>query len=196
MRNRAGPTTGPCLNRFRERIGDAEGTVEYKALLRMRTSSRERVTMGPGLQTEIHADVYRWIIEQATDAVIFADREGYIRIWNKGAESIFGYSADEALGQSLDIIIPEELRRPHWESYRKAVAAGKTRLGSRVLVTRGLHRDGSRLYVDLSFAVIVGDAGLAEGALAIGRDVTERYLADKALRKHAAELESKARAPE
>ncbi|HET6489603.1 MAG TPA: PAS domain S-box protein [Syntrophales bacterium] len=148
------------------------------------------------MHSEIRVDVYRWIIEQATDAVIFADREGYIRIWNKGAESVFGYTADEALGQSLDIIIPEELRRRHWESYSKAVAAGKTRLGSRVLVTRGLHKDGSRLYVDLSFAVIVSDAGLAEGALAIGRNVTERYLADKALRKRAAELESKVRAPE
>jgi PAS domain S-box-containing protein len=102
---------------------------------------------------------------------------------------VFGFPSAEALGQSLDIIIPEELRKRHWEGYNRAIDAGRTRLGGRVLVTRGLHRDGSRLYVDLSFAVIVDDEGRAEGALAIGRNVTERYLADKALRKRVAELE-------
>jgi PAS domain S-box-containing protein len=146
------------------------------------------------MRTEIHADVYRWIVEQTTDAIIFADRDGRIRIWNPGAESVFGYTADEVLGQSLDIIIPEELRKRHWEGYRKAIEAGKTKLDGRVLTTRAQHKDGSRRYVDLSFAVITGTAGQANGALAIGRDVTERFLADKALRKRAAELEGKVRA--
>jgi PAS domain S-box-containing protein len=132
---------------------------------------------------EIGVDFYRWIVEQTTDAIIFADREGLIRIWNEGAESVFGFPAKEVLGKSLDVIIPEELRKRHWESYGKAIAAGKTKLGSRVLTTRSLHKDGSRLYVDLSFSVVVDDSGRAEGALAIGRNVTERYLADKALRK-------------
>ena len=141
------------------------------------------------MSAEMQNAVYRRIVEQTTDAVIFADREGLIRIWNRGAEAVFGFPAAEALGQSLDIIIPEELRKRHWEGYNRAIEAGRTRLGSRVLVTRGLHRDGSRLYVDLSFAVIVNDAGRAEGSLAIGRNVTERYLADKALRKRVAELE-------
>lgn len=141
------------------------------------------------MSAEMRDAVYRRIVEQTTDAVIFADREGLIRIWNRGAEAVFGFPAAEALGQSLDIIIPEELRKRHWEGYNRAIAAGRTRLGSRVLVTRGLHRDGSRLYVDLSFAVIVDDEGRAEGALAIGRNVTERYLADRALRKRVAELE-------
>jgi PAS domain S-box-containing protein len=132
---------------------------------------------------EIGVDVYRRIVEQTTDAIIFADREGLIRIWNEGAELVFGFPAGEVLGKSLDVIIPEELRKKHWESYGKAIAAGKTKLGSRVLTTRSLHKDGSRLYVDLSFTVIVDGSGHAEGALAIGRDVTQRYLADKAFRK-------------
>lgn len=143
------------------------------------------------MTVEMNPGVYRWIVEQTTDAIIFADREGLIRIWNRGAEAVFGFAGDEALGQSLDIIIPEELRKRHWESYRAAVAAGKTKLGGRALVTRGLHKDGSRLYVDLSFAVIVDDTGQARGALAVGRNVTERYLADKALKKRLAELEGK-----
>jgi PAS domain S-box-containing protein len=146
------------------------------------------------MSTEIRPDVYRWIVEQTTDAIIFADRDGRIRIWNRGAESVFGFTADEVLGQSLDIIIPEELRKRHWESYRKAIEAGKTKLDDRVLTTRAQHKDGSRRYVDLSFAVITGAAGHADGALAIGRDVTERFLADKALRKRAAELEGMVRA--
>ena len=132
---------------------------------------------------ENRVDIFRRIVEQTTDAIIFADREGLIRIWNQGAESVFGFPAEDVLGKSLDVIIPEEMRKRHWESYGKAIAAGKTKMGSRVLTTRSLHKDGSRLYVDLSFTVIVDDSGHAEGALAIGRDVTERYLADRALRK-------------
>ena len=138
------------------------------------------------MSTEIRIELFRRIVEQTTDAIIFADREGLIRIWNQGAESLFGFPAGEVLGKSLDVIIPEELRRKHWEGYNKAIETGKTRLGSRVLTTRSRHKDGSRRYVDLSFKVIVDDSGHAEGALAIGRNVTERYLADKALRNHAA----------
>jgi PAS domain S-box-containing protein len=148
------------------------------------------------MSAEIHADVFRRIVEQTTDAVIFADRGGLIRIWNQGAESVFGFRAGEVLGKSLDVIIPEELRKKHWEGYSKAIETGRTKLGSRVLTTRSRHEDGSRLYVDLSFTVIVDDSGHAEGALAIGRNVTERYLADKALRKHTAELENRMKSSE
>ena len=139
------------------------------------------------MSTGIRIEIFKRIVEQTTDAIIFADGEGLIRIWNQGAESVFGFPAAEVLGKSLDVIIPEELRTKHWEGYNKAIETGKTRLGSRVLTTRSRHRDGSRLYVDLSFTVIVDDSGHAEGALAIGRNVTERYLADKAPGKHAAE---------
>jgi PAS domain S-box-containing protein len=146
--------------------------------------------------TEIQTDVYRRIVEQTNDAIIFADREGIIRIWNQGAESVFGFPVEEVLGKSLDVIIPEELRKRHWEGYSKAVAKGRTRAGDRVMATRALHKDGSRLYVDMSFAVIVDDSGHTEGALAIGRNITERYLADKALRKHVAEPEIKGKSSE
>jgi PAS domain S-box-containing protein len=146
--------------------------------------------------TEIHTDVYRRIVEQTTDAIIFADREGLIRIWNQGAESVFGFPAEEVLGESLDVIIPEGLRKRHWEGYSKAIAERRTRTGDRVMTTRALHKHGSRLYVDMSFAVIVDESGHAEGAMAIGRNITERYLADKALRKHVAELETKGKPSE
>src|SRR5215510_12073143 len=93
------------------------------------------------------------IVEQTADAIIFADRQGVIRLWNRAAETIFGFSADEVIGQSLDLIIPERLRPAHWKAFHQALEAGRTRLGRQALVTRSVHKSGARLYVDLSFAI-------------------------------------------
>lgn len=78
----------------------------------------------------------RQIVDEAQDAIIFADRDGRIRLWNSGAESIFGYSAEEAKGQSLDLIIPEKLRNRHWKGYRKVMETGSTRNGKELLAVR------------------------------------------------------------
>lgn len=125
-----------------------------------------------------HADfnLHQAIVEQAPDAVIFADREGAIRVWNRGAEAVFGYAAAEVLGKSLDLIIPERLRRAHWEGYSRAIDTGQTKHGSRVLTTRSVHKDGHKLYLDLSFGLIRDAAGAIVGALATGRDCTAREL--------------------
>ncbi len=118
--------------------------------------------------------LYQAIVAQAPDAIIFADREGLIRVWNRGAEAVFGHSAAEVLGGSLDLIIPERLRAAHWEGFRRAVDSGQTKHGARVLTTRSVHKDGRRLYVDLSFSLIRDSAGAVAGALAVGRDCTAR----------------------
>ena len=136
-------------------------------------------------------DLFKAIVEQAPDAIIFADREGMIRTWNRAAETVFGYGAAEVLGGSLDVIIPERLRRAHWEGFRRAIESGQTRLGARALTTRSVHKDGSKLYVELSFGLIRNGAGAIAGALAVGRDCTARHLADSALRARVAELEKK-----
>jgi len=136
-------------------------------------------------------DLFRALVEQMTDAVIFADREGFVRIWNDGAVAVFGYTAAEMLGKGLDVIIPDDLRQRHNQGYVRAMANGHTRLGNRVMTTRSIHKNGSKLYVDLSFAVIHDEAGLTVGALAVGRNATERYLSDRALRKRAAEMEER-----
>ncbi|MGH7584210.1 MAG: PAS domain-containing protein, partial [Gemmatimonadales bacterium] len=115
----------------------------------------------------------------APDSIIFADREGLIRLWNPGSEALFGYAADEVIGQSLDIIIPERLRRAHWDGYRRALAAGQTLHGRRALPTRSMHKNGAKLYVELSFSVVKDAQGAVIGAMAIGRDITARYLKDK-----------------
>lgn len=137
------------------------------------------------------ADLCRAIVEATSDAVIFADREGLIRLWNRGAELIFGHSAEEVLGQSLDMIIPERLRRAHWEAFGRAVETGQTRYTDRVLTTRSVHSNGSKLYVDLSFGLVRDAGGTVIGAFAIGRDCTERYTADTMLKARVRELEAK-----
>ncbi|MGH8851175.1 MAG: PAS domain-containing protein [Casimicrobiaceae bacterium] len=134
------------------------------------------------------------IVTQAPDAIIFADRDGAIRIWNRGAERIFGFAAAEILGASLDVIIPERFRRAHWEGFRRAIETGQIRYADRVLTTRSARKDGSRLYVDLSFGLVRDEGGAVLGALAIGRDCTERYAADTALRARAAALEAREKA--
>ena len=136
-------------------------------------------------------DVLQAIVEQAPDALIFADRNGAIRVWNRGAETVFGYAAAEALGNSLDLIIPERLRRAHWEGFRRAMDTGQTKYVGRVLTTRSAHKNGSKLYVDLSFGLLKDVAGAVTGALAIGRDCTTRYQSDSALRARVVELEEK-----
>src|SRR5262245_17363949 len=94
------------------------------------------------------------IIQQAPDAMIFADREGIIRIWNPAAERLFGFSADAALGKDLNIIIPESLQESHWTGYDRALADGDTKYRGQSLPTKAVRADGSQMYVELSFSII------------------------------------------
>lgn len=102
------------------------------------------------------------------DAVIFADREGIIRSWNARAEAVLGYTAAEAIGRSLDLIIPEHLRAAHWAGYHAAITAGRTRHGGEAMVTRAMHKDGSKVYLEVAFGIVSGTQG-ALGALATAR---------------------------
>lgn len=114
-------------------------------------------------------------------------------MWNRGAEVLFGFSASEALGSSLDIIIAERFRRAHWEGFQAAMARGHTRHGAQVRITRAVHRDGRKLYVELSFGVVLNEAGAVLGSVAVGRDGTARHLSDGALRTRLADLEARAK---
>lgn len=122
------------------------------------------------------------LVEQLPVSVILADREGLIRAWNRASEALFGFSAQEVLGRSLDVIIPEHLRPAHWEGYNRSLATGATKYSGRVMTTRAVHKDGRKLYVDFSFAMLKDAAGTVVGAMATGRDVTQRYLAERAKR--------------
>jgi PAS domain S-box-containing protein len=127
------------------------------------------------------------IMECMPEALIFSDLEGVIRIWNPGAQFIFGFAAAEAVGQSLDIIIPEHLRKAHWEGFHRAVSRGATSHGRRSIITRALQKNGRQLYVDMSFAVVKNQAGETIGSMAIARDATEKHLEEKSLRRQLVE---------
>ena len=131
------------------------------------------------------------IVEKAADAIIFADKEGIIRLWNSGAEAIFGYSAKEAIGETLDLIVPEKLREKHWEGYRKVMDTGVTKYGSDVLAVPALKNDNSRLSVEFTIVLLKNDSGKPIGTAAIIRDVSERWQREKELKKRLAELEER-----
>lgn len=119
--------------------------------------------------TPFSTDLYQAIVEQAPEGIIFADRDGVIRVWNARARAVFGYTAGETIGQSLDIIIPEHLRAAHWRGYRQAIAAARTRSGGKAMLTRATHKDGSKLYVEVAFGIVGDGRGGVLGALATAR---------------------------
>lgn len=133
--------------------------------------------------------IYRRVVEQTPDAVILADEAGVVRLWNRAAETLFGHAAEEAIGKSLDIIIPERLRAAHWAGFNHALSTGHEKYVGQVLTTRSVHKDGRTLYVDLAFALLREGDGRIAGALATARDVTSRYLEQRALRSRLADLE-------
>ena len=146
----------------------------------------EARTGGAGLP----AEVARLLVEQAPDAVIFADRSGQIRGWNAGAERIFGHPTATALGQGLDLIVPEQFREAHWAGYEKAVAQGHTESAGAPLPTRAMRPDGEPFYVELSFAIVRDAQGEVLGALALARDIDERFQRDRTERRRVRELEA------
>lgn len=140
--------------------------------------------------------LYQEIIEQAPDAILYADREGIIRLWNRGAELVFGFSAGEAVGQSLDLIIPERLRGRHWEGYYKVMETGVSRYGTELLSVPALHRDGRQLSCAFSIVMVRDDQGQPLGVASIMRDVTAAFDREKALKARVAELEARLAARE
>jgi len=125
------------------------------------------------------------LLASGADAVVATDRDGIIRHWNPGAERIFGHSAAEAVGQSLDLIIPENLRARHWEGYRHVMQTGQSRYGEGDLpAVPGLRKDGSRVSLQFSVTTIRSEM---VGVAAILRDVTARFEEMKALRRKLAE---------
>lgn len=133
--------------------------------------------------------LFRQIVEEMPEAVIFADRQGMVRLWNRAAETMFGYSANEALGQSLDLIVPERFRARHWEGYRHVMATGVTSYGQRLLAVPAMRKDGQRISIEFSIALLKDERGEVTGAAAVVRDVTARWQAERELKRRLAALE-------
>jgi PAS domain S-box-containing protein len=138
--------------------------------------------MQPGL--ERFADR---LVAGMSDAIVYADAEGAIRLWNRGATRIFGYSESEALGCSLDIIIPANLRERHWQGYRGTMQTGQSRYGDgQILSVPAVRKDGTRVSVESTIVPFANDAGQMIGIAAIMRDNTARFEELRALRKELA----------
>src|ERR671924_1432974 len=142
------------------------------------------------MSTDTYAWLCRQIVEPAQDAMIFADRDGIIRLWNAGAEAIFGYRAEEAVGHTLDLTIPEHLRQRHWAGYHKAMATGATRYDRELLAVPARRKDGTRLSLEFTIVILRQPSGELLGAAAIIRDVTARWQRDRALKERLAALEA------
>ena len=124
------------------------------------------------------------ILDQVADAVIYINHSGTIMRWNQASTALFGYSAEEAIGQSVDLIIPQHLRTPHWRGFDAAMKSGALKLQGRPTLTRALHKSGRRPYVEMTFAIVKGDTEREVlGSVAMARDVTERVEQERAARR-------------
>jgi PAS domain S-box-containing protein len=123
------------------------------------------------------------ILDGSPDAVLICDRAGIVRYWNAASERVFGFSVTEALGASMNLIIPERLRVRHWAGWEATMTTGVTRYGDgQLLAVPALHKDGRQISIEFSIQLLKGAAGQIEWVIAIVRDVTERFLREKDLR--------------
>jgi PAS domain S-box-containing protein len=131
----------------------------------------------------------RSLLSSRSDAIVVADRDGIIRFWNPGAERIFGRTAAETIGRSLDLIIPERLRERHWQGFRHTVATGQSRYGEGDLLSvPALHKSGTTLSVEFTIVPLQDNQGVIRGMAAVMRDVTKRFDEMRKLKRQLAEL--------
>lgn len=132
------------------------------------------------------------LVESAADAIMVCDAQGAITFWNGSAERIFGFTAADTIGQSLDMIIPQRQRQRHWDGYHKTMATGITKYGADLLRVPALHKDGRTLSIAFTVSMLHTADGKVSGIVAIVRDETRRFAEERELRKRLAELESRA----
>jgi PAS domain S-box-containing protein len=140
--------------------------------------------------TAIPDDLPRRILDGSPDAVLISDRDGKVRFWNGAAARIFGFSEADALGASMDLIIPERLRGRHWSGWNHVMESGVTRYGEgQLLAVPALHKGGRQLSIEFSIQLLEDSGGRIEWVVAVIRDVTERFAREKALRERLKSLE-------
>ena len=136
-------------------------------------------------------ELSRRLVRDAADAIIGADEQGRIRLWNAGAERIFGFTATEVMDHSLDCIIPEKQRAPHWDGYRRVMATGVSRYGAgELLAVPAVRKDGTRISIEFTITMVRDDAGRPTYLVAILRDVTARWQRERELQAKLRALES------
>lgn len=130
------------------------------------------------------------LVEAIGDAVVAADPAGAIILWNPAAERMFGHTEEQALGKSLDIIIPQRQQQRHWDGYHKTMATGQTRYGNDVLRVPALHKDGHTLSIAFTVAMLHSPDGKVSAIVAVVRDESSRFAEERNLKKRLAELET------
>jgi PAS domain S-box-containing protein len=133
------------------------------------------------------------LVAGAGDAIVVCDAAGAITLWNRAAERIFGFTPADALGQSLDLIIPQRQRDRHWEGYHKTMATAVTKYGADVLRVPALHKDGHTLSIAFTVSMLFSDDRKVTGIAAIVRDETKRFTEERELRKRLVEAEALAK---
>jgi PAS domain S-box-containing protein len=132
---------------------------------------------------------YRQLVESSADAIMVCDAAGKITLWNAASTRMFGFTEAEAVGQSLDIIIPQRQQARHWEGYHVTMASGITKYGASVLRVPALHKDGHTLSIAFTVSLMRDDAGLVTAIVAIVRDESEKFAQERNLKKRILELE-------
>jgi len=135
---------------------------------------------------------YKQLLRAIGDGVVVSDAAGSIIFWNAAAERIFGFTEEEALGKSLDLIIPERQRQRHWDGYHKTMQTGETRYGNDLLRVPALHKEGRPLSIAFTVAMLYTPERKVSAIVAIVRDETERWTEERNLRRRLTELEAKA----
>lgn len=133
--------------------------------------------------------IYERVVRAAVDAIVVAKADGTVELWNAGAERLFGFTEAEALGQSLDLIVPEKYREKHWHGYHEVMRTGQTRYGEQVLRVPAVRKDGSRFSIAFTVGLLKGTDGQVESIFAIVRDDAETFTTQKTLRDRVKELE-------
>lgn len=137
--------------------------------------------------------LYRQIVDASPDAIILGDAEGIVRLWNAGAQQIFGFTAEEAIGKSMDLIIPERLRGRHWDGYAKVMKTGVSRYGAgELLAVPAVTKDGRTISIEFTIQLLRDGEGRIVGPVATVRDVTKRFQRERELARRIKELEGKA----
>jgi len=133
---------------------------------------------------------FKQLVEGAGDAIMVCDAKGAITLWNRAAERIFGFTEAEALGQSLDMIVPQRQRQRHWDGYQKTMETGITKYGADLLRVPALHKDGHTLSIAFTVSMLFSESREVTGIVAIVRDETARFAEERKLRARLQEAET------
>jgi PAS domain S-box-containing protein len=137
------------------------------------------------MNLDLHA-----MVKAIGDAVVVTDRGGRVVVWNPSAERLFGWTEAEAVGQRMDMIVPERLRQRHWEGYDKSMETGKTRYAHDVLRVPAVNKAGDALSIAFTVFMLYGDDGKVTACGSVIRDETKRFAEDREMKKRLRDLEA------